>query len=734
MNKETKEKKILHKVKKNWVVIGMATVSLLGAGYTTLQDTNIVSSNVVVHADTLDNQGPVNINIDKNNFNNYFDTLNNASYNQENGVITLTTDNVSQSGGVSLKNKISMNRSFDLKGSIYLGDKTDIEGGADGLAIFLHPNSVKTAISSGASVGMWGIPNAVGFKLDTFYNHGDDPLPNGDNAKLDGQGDAPFGAFTYTDGSGNSEQLKNESSVRFIQDKSSILNKDAQLLPFDFSYNASTKQFTVTYDNQTWTKTYDGNSQNMVLVISAATGLSHNLQQVQLDSFSYSADPIYLSQQSAMDQLKNTATDTTNKINNDDKLTNEQKNDQNQKVSDELQKAYDNVQQQTTSDGVTKAQEDGKKSIENQYVPGSQLNPESSSAQSSSASSSAQSSTQSSAESSKAESSAQSSTENSSAQSSSASSSAESSAESSKAESSAQSSTENSSAQSSAESSKAESSAQSSTENSSAQSSAESSKAESSAQSSTENSSAQSSAESSKAESSAQSSAENSSAQSSSASNSAQSSAQSSTENGSTQSSSASSSAESSTESSKAESSAQSSTENSSAQSSAESSKAESSAQSSTENSSAQSSTESSKAESSAQSSTENSSAQSSAESSKAASSAHSSTESSSAQSSAESSKAESSSAQSSAESSKAESSAQSSAENSSAESSSASTHETRHHESNASNSLVNNKDAKRLPQTGDQTHENVLVAVGTSLIALALGLAFVASRRRRKH
>ncbi|MCX8743569.1 DUF1542 domain-containing protein [Lactobacillus sp. B3795] len=649
MNKETKEKKILHKVKKNWVVIGMATVSLLGAGYTTLQDTNIVSSNVVVHADTLDNQGPVNINIDKNNFNNYFDTLNNASYNQENGVITLTTDNVSQSGGVSLKNKISMNRSFDLKGSIYLGDKTDIEGGADGLAIFLHPNSVKTAISSGASVGMWGIPNAVGFKLDTFYNHGDDPLPNGDNAKLDGQGDAPFGAFTYTDGSGNSEQLKNESSVQFIQDKSSILNKDAQLLPFDFSYNASTKQFTVTYDNQTWTKTYDGNSQNMVLVISAATGLSHNLQQVQLDSFSYSADPIYLSQQSAMDQLKNTATDTTNKINNDDKLTNEQKNDQNQKVSDELQKAYDNVQQQTTSDGVTKAQEDGKKSIENQYVPGSQLNPESSSAQSSSASSSEQSSTQSSAESSKAESSAQSSTENSSAQSS---------AESSKAESSAQSSAENSSAQSSAESSKAESSAQSSTENSSAQSSAESSNAESSAQSSTENSSAQSSAESSKAESSAQSSAENSSTQSSSASSSAQSSA----------------------ESSKAESSAQ-----SSAQSSAEHSSAASSAQSSTEHSSAQSSAESSKAASSAQSSAENSSAQSSAESSKAA-------------------------------------------------SSSASTHETRHHESNASNSLANNKDAKRLPQTGDQTHENVLVAVGTILIALALGLAFVASRRRRKH
>ncbi|KOY75954.1 Collagen adhesin [Apilactobacillus kunkeei] len=602
MNKENKQKKILHKVKKNWVVIGMASVSLLGAGYATVQGTNIVSSSVVAHADTLNDQGPVTINIDKNNFLDNFQLLKDASYNQSNGVITLTTNNESQSGGVSLKNKISMNRSFDLKGSIYLGDKLDSQGGADGLAIFLHPNSVNTQITSGASVGMWNIPNAFGFKLDTFYNHGDDPLPSGDDAKLDGQGNAPFGAFTTTDANGNSEQLKNESTVQFIKDKSTILNKDATLLPFDFSYDASTKQFTVTFDNQTWTKKYDGDSENMVLVISAATGTSHNLQQVQLDSFSYSADPIYLSQQKAMDDLKNTASNTTTKINGDDKLTSDQKNDQNKNVADELQKSLDGVQQQTTSDKVTDAENTGKENIEKQYVPGSQLNPASSSA-----------STQSSAASSSAESSAQSS-----------------SADSSAASSSAESLTQSSNAESSAQSSSAESSAQSS----SAESSAQSSSAESSAQSS----SAERSASSSKAESSAQSSSAESSAQSSSA--------------------------ESLTESSKAESSAQS----SKAESSAESSKAESSA-----------------ASSSAESSAQSSSAQSS------------------------------------------------SASSSASENTFVTNHESKHEENKSSQQSVSNNDAKRLPQTGDQTHENAIIAIGTSLIAMALGLAFFASRRRRK-
>ncbi|MCK8619851.1 LPXTG cell wall anchor domain-containing protein [Apilactobacillus kunkeei] len=168
-------------------------------------------------------------------------------------------------------------------------------------------------------------------------------------------------------------------------------------------------------------------------------------------------------------------------------------------------------------------------------------------------------------------------------------------------------------------------------------------------------------------------------------------------------------------------------TQSSSAESSAQSSSAESSAQSS----SAESSAQSSSAESSAQSSSAESSAQSS--------SAESSAQSSSAESSSQSSSAESSAQSSSAESSAQSSSAESSAQSNSAESSASShvvvpsTSSASHGNNDISASTAANKDKKRLPQTGDQTHENTLVAIGTALIAMALGLVFFASRRRRK-
>ncbi|WP_326865642.1 LPXTG cell wall anchor domain-containing protein [Apilactobacillus kunkeei] len=186
-------------------------------------------------------------------------------------------------------------------------------------------------------------------------------------------------------------------------------------------------------------------------------------------------------------------------------------------------------------------------------------------------------------------------------------------------------------------------------------------------------------------------------------------------------------------------------TQSSSAESSAQSSSAESSAQSSSAESSAQSSSaESSAQSSSAESSAQSSSAESSAQSSSAESSAQSSSAENSAQSSSAESSAQSSSAEISAQSSSAESSAQSSSAESSAQSSSAessasshvvvpSTSSASHGNNDISASTAANKDTKRLPQTGDQTHENALVAIGTALIAMALGLVFFASRRRRK-
>lgn len=165
------------------------------------------------------------------------------------------------------------------------------------------------------------------------------------------------------------------------------------------------------------------------------------------------------------------------------------------------------------------------------------------------------------------------------------------------------------------------------------------------------------------------------------------------------------------------------------------SSAAESSAASSAESSAESSATSSavSSAESSAQSSTE-SSAVSSAESS-ATSSAPSSAESSSANSHGNNNGTPQSSAESSAQSSSA-SSAQSSASSSHGNNTGKPSND--HHvtpvvPTHGNNAGKPSNDQKRLPQTGDQTNENILVTIGMALIAMALGLFFMVTRRKRK-
>lgn len=51
MNKEVKSRKILHKVKKNWVVIGMTSVALLGASYVASQSSTLAPTGITAHAD-----------------------------------------------------------------------------------------------------------------------------------------------------------------------------------------------------------------------------------------------------------------------------------------------------------------------------------------------------------------------------------------------------------------------------------------------------------------------------------------------------------------------------------------------------------------------------------------------------------------------------------------------------------------------------------------------------------
>ncbi|CAI2695146.1 hypothetical protein AKUA2103_13800 [Apilactobacillus kunkeei] len=135
-------------------------------------------------------------------------------------------------------------------------------------------------------------------------------------------------------------------------------------------------------------------------------------------------------------------------------------------------------------------------------------------------------------------------------------------------------------------------------------------------------------------------------------------------------------------------------------------------------------------------SASQSSSAESSAQSSSAESSAQSSSAESSAQSSSAESSAQSSSAESSAQSSSSvpqSSSVPSSHGNNGGKPSTADKHEKTIIPQHENNSTKSNANHERLPQTGDQTHENILVAIGAALIAMAVGLFMVAMRRKRK-
>ncbi|MCK8638823.1 lectin-like domain-containing protein, partial [Fructobacillus fructosus] len=316
-----------------------------------------------------DNGDPVSITITKDNFSDYFLLTGDSSYNQATGTITLTKDQVGQAGYVTLKNKISMDRSFDLKGLVYMGNKLDSQGGADGMAFTLHPNNVGQVGYSGGSAGMAGIPNALGFKIDTFYNGLSPEVWTDDDP---GGVNSPFAAWTKTNENGIPDILLNNPSVQYLN-KDHFLNSNAGFVPFELSYDANTKVLKVVMDGMIWTHTYDESYTDLALAISASTGLSHNLQQIQLTSFNYSASPTNIAKQNAREALEKEVNNIKQDITNDNTLTSSEKSAQTKVADANYQEALNNVESQTSPDGVNQAKDAGIAAIDAAHQPGTSL-------------------------------------------------------------------------------------------------------------------------------------------------------------------------------------------------------------------------------------------------------------------------------------------------------------------------------------------------------------------------
>ncbi len=236
--------------------------------------------------------GSEQLTITKENFTDYFSVNGDATYEPSTGILTLTPNDNDKSGNSLLKNKIDISKSFTLKGKINLGDKSQINGGADGIGFIFHNGNTTDVGLKGGSVGMGGLIDAFGFKLDTYYNKSDDttrykfyhdPSLFG-NAQ--GRG-TPFGAFYKTDDAGIvSTYSDSDAPAKQIAEPENNQFKDITI-----DYDGETEIMTITYDGQSWSKDLStwttGTSYSFGLT--ASTGGQKNLQQFQIDEFDYYA-------------------------------------------------------------------------------------------------------------------------------------------------------------------------------------------------------------------------------------------------------------------------------------------------------------------------------------------------------------------------------------------------------------------------------------------------------------
>lgn len=194
---------------------------------------------------------------------------------------TLTPNQTSQSGNVTLKNKIDMSSSFQFKGLVNLGDKSKAQGGADGIGFEFQPGNTDVVGHSGGAAGIGGVPGAFGFKLDTYYNGDNKPgwYEPDPSQFSDGQS---FGAFV--DGT-SGVAITDATTAQSIPQPS-----NNAFVPIQINYDGNTKTMTINYNGQTWSKdlsTLVGENKAMSFAISASTGNLINLQQLRNVEFTY---------------------------------------------------------------------------------------------------------------------------------------------------------------------------------------------------------------------------------------------------------------------------------------------------------------------------------------------------------------------------------------------------------------------------------------------------------------
>ena len=198
--------------------------------------------------------------VDKDNFLEYLRLNGSATSDAKTGIVTITPDQNNQVGNFSLTSKIDMNNSFTFTGQVNLGSNPN---GADGIGFAFHSGNTTDVGIAGGNLGIGGLQDAIGFKLDTFSNNYQVPLSDKNGSEIpstdpDGFGcdrdseKAPYGTFVKT--SNQEISAWNGSKVQrwWAQNtgKSQALSKadiDGHFHDFVVNYDGATRTLTVSY-------------------------------------------------------------------------------------------------------------------------------------------------------------------------------------------------------------------------------------------------------------------------------------------------------------------------------------------------------------------------------------------------------------------------------------------------------------------------------------------------------
>ncbi|MGM4763277.1 MucBP domain-containing protein, partial [Salmonella sp. NW1267] len=199
-----------------------------------------------------------------------------------------------------------MNTSFTLTGKVNLGSNPN---GADGIGFAFHNGNTTDIGNAGGNLGIGGLQNALGFKLDTWSNGYQAPQSDKDGSQIDPtnsndfgwNGDsmnAPYGTFVDTE----NEEVATKDGIKVqrwwakdVDGTSQALSKsdvNGQFHDFTVDYDGDTRTLTIKYTQTsgkilTWTTTVSNSNQAMAMIVSASTGGAKNLQQFEIMSFDF---------------------------------------------------------------------------------------------------------------------------------------------------------------------------------------------------------------------------------------------------------------------------------------------------------------------------------------------------------------------------------------------------------------------------------------------------------------